>query len=45
MNKFTFVFEEKNGFERICTINSMHLNGAVRKLYQEYDVDHIVQIL
>lgn len=41
-----FKFEvEKDGRRKVRCISSKHLNGAVRKLYQEYEFDNIVRIL
>lgn len=43
MKTFGFVIE-KDGRKRYVRTTSKHIEGAVRKLYQEYDFDEIISI-
>ena len=43
MKNFGFVIK-KDGIKRYVRITSKHIEGAVRKLYQEYDFDEIISI-
>jgi hypothetical protein len=45
LNEYRFVVEREDGKTRTVSTRSTHLNGAIRKIYQEYDFDHIVKIL
>lgn len=49
MKEFRFVVEytrkDDTKGRKILTTRSKHLQGAVRKLYQEYEFDEIKQIL
>lgn len=42
--RYTFVVEKEDGKRRTVSTMSKHLNGAVRKICQDYDFDHIVSI-
>ena len=44
MKVFSFVIE-KDGKRKTYTTTSKHLNGAVRKLYQECEFDNVIRIL
>lgn len=44
MKHFKFVFEDKNGRKKTTSVFSRHMGGAVRKLYQENNVERIVAI-
>lgn len=45
MKVFKFEVRLDNGRKRIYSTTSKHLNGAVRKLYQEHNFEEIVRIL
>lgn len=46
MNKnYVFKVELTNGKIVHCAATSKHLNGAIRKVYQTYDVERIISIL
>ena len=45
LKDFAFKFVDSKDRKRCCLIRSKNLNGAVRKLYQEYDVVDIIRIL
>ena len=45
LKDFTFEFVDSKDRTRRRLIRSKNLNGAVRKLYQEYDVVDIICIL
>ena len=44
MKHFKFVFEDKNGRKKTTSVFSRHMGGAVRKLYQENNVERIIAI-
>ena len=44
MQLFKFVVEETNGKRKVRSVWSKHLNGAVKKLYQEYDIERVVSL-
>ena len=41
---FKFVFEDKNGKRRVSSVFSRHMGGAVRRLYQENNVERVIAI-
>lgn len=49
MKEFGFIVEVRDKYDvpvrRVIFETSKHLNGAVRKLYQEYDFEKVVRIL
>lgn len=46
MNKnYVFTVELTNGKITHCAATSKHINGAIRKIYQTYDVERIICIL
>lgn len=45
MKVFRFEVKLENGRKRNYSVTSKHLNGAVRKLYQERTFEEIVRIL
>lgn len=45
LNNYEFELKLQNGKEMWIFITSKHLNGAVRKLYQMYNIDEIVRIV
>lgn len=45
LNEYEFEVRLQSGKERWISITSKHLNGAVRKLYQMYNIDEIVRIV
>ena len=42
---YTFRVELTDGKERVKTVTSKHLNGAIRKLYQTFNIERIVAIM
>lgn len=44
MKEFSFLVK-CDGYKRKLSVRSKHLQGAIRKLYQQYDFDDIVAIL
>lgn len=45
MREYKFLVELKNGNKKVVLAVSKTMNGAVRKLFQEYEIDHFVEIL
>lgn len=45
MKLYKFVVEKEDGKRRTVSTMSKHLNGAIRKVYQDYEFDHIVRII
>ena len=45
LKDFAFEFVDSKDRKRSRLVRSKNLNGAVRKLYQEYDVVDIIRIL
>ena len=43
--EFKFVVEKEDGRTKVVSTRSIHLQGAIRKIHQEYEFDHIVRIL
>lgn len=44
MQLFKFVVEDEHGKRKVLSVFSKHLNGAVKKLYQEYNFERIVAL-
>lgn len=44
LKDFEFEVVLKNGKRNFAVISSKHLNGAVRKLYQMYDIEELIHI-
>ena len=44
MKHYKFVFEDKNGRRKTTSVFSKHMGGAVRKLYQEQNVERVIAI-
>lgn len=44
MNLYKIVFEDNRGKRRTVSTWSKHMSGAVRRLYQENNVERIVAI-
>lgn len=44
LNTYKFLVIDKHDRRRIYRTKSKHLNGAVRKLYQTYDIKDVIQI-
>lgn len=42
VKRYTFLVELENGKQRRYSVLSKHLNGAIRKLYQEREFERIV---
>lgn len=42
--RYYFIVEKEDGKRRKVSTMSKHLNGAIRKVYQDYEFDHIVSI-
>ena len=45
MNWFKFKFETKSGKTLIRSIAARHLNGATKRLFQEYEIERVIAIL
>ena len=48
MNEYKFLVkldEDHCGIVKILSTHSKHLQGAIRKLYQEYEFESIIKIL
>lgn len=45
MRIYKFLVELKNGNKKIILAVSNTMNGAVRKLFQEYEIDQFLEIL
>lgn len=45
IKSYRFLVELKDGKRRIKRMTSKHLNGAIRKLYQTFDIERIVKII
>lgn len=45
MKRWFFKVRTKNEKVQVFSATSKHLNGAIRKIYQQYDVDEILSIL
>lgn len=44
MRLFKIVFEDNRGRRRLINTWSKHMNGAVRRLYQENNVERVIAI-
>lgn len=45
LNFYAFKVRLEDGTVKSYGIYSKHLNGAVRKLYQQYDIEDVLEIL
>ena len=44
LKEFHFIVRNENGKERAYVVHSMTLNGAVRRLYQENEIETLLRI-
>lgn len=44
VKEFGFLIEGKNGRKKKVYVTSKHLGGAVRKMYQENEVEKVIKI-
>ena len=45
MKRYNFLVKLKSGNKKIVSAVSKTMNGAVRKLFQEYEIDQFLEIL
>lgn len=45
IKNYKILVELTDGKKRIKNVTSKHLNGAIRKLYQTFDIERIVAIM
>ena len=45
MREYKFLVKLKSGNKKIVSAVSKTMNGAVRKLFQEYEIDQFLEIL
>ena len=45
MKRYNFLVKLKNGNKKVVSAVSKTMNGAVRKLFQEHEIDQFLEIL